>query len=97
VFILILMLTSAVCGFIVGAVIGLVVVALVYRRRFLRGAAFGGFACVLVLGFANSGSISGKGTPWISFINDTTESLSWACPVSSGIAGLLAGIGGRRK
>jgi hypothetical protein len=95
--ILILMLFCAVCGFIVGAVIGLVVVALVYRRRFLRGAVFGGVACVLVLGLAESGSINGKGTPWISFINDTTESLYWACPVSSGIAALLAGIGGRRK
>ena len=62
-----------------------------------RGAAFGGLACVQVLGLAGSGSINGKGRPWISFINDTTESLSWACPVSSAIAGLLAGIGGRRK
>jgi len=80
-----------------GSSLGLVVVALVYGRRFLRGVVFGGVACVLVLGLANSGSINGKGTPWISFINDTTESLSWACPVSSAIAGLLAGIGGRRK
>ena len=94
---LILMLFFAVCGFIVGAAIGLVVVALVYRKRFLRGAVFGGVACVLVLGLAGSGSINGKGTPWISFINDTKESLSWACPVSSAIAGLFAGIGGRRK
>lgn len=95
--IFIVIFVSAVCGFIAGAVIGLVVVALVYRRRFLRGAVFGGLACVLVLGLAGSGSINGKGTPWISFINGTTESLSWACPVSSAIAGLLAGIGGRRK
>ena len=95
-YILIAILFVAVCGFIVGAAIGLVVVALVYRRRFLRGAVFGGVACVLVLGLANSGSINGKGTPWISFINDTTESLSWACPVSSAIAGLLAGIGPRK-
>jgi hypothetical protein len=95
--IFIVMLSSAVCGFIVGAAIGLGVVALVYRRRFLRGAVFGGVACVLVLGLAGSGSINRKGTPWISFINDTSESLSWACPIGSGIAGLLAGIGGRRK
>jgi hypothetical protein len=95
--IFIVIFASAVCGFIVGAVIGLVVVALVYRRRFLRGALFGGLACVLVLGLAGSGSINGKGTPWIRFINDTTESLSWACPISSAIAGLLAGIGRRRK
>ena len=95
--ILILLLFFAACGFIVGAAIGLVVVALVYRRRFLRGAVFDGVACVLVLGLAGSGSINGKGTPWISFINDTTESLSWAFPVGSAIAGLLAGIGGRRN
>jgi len=88
---------SGVCGFIVGSVIGLVVVALVYRTRFLRGAVFGGVACVLVLGLAGSGSINGKGTPWISFINDTSESLYWACPVGSAIAGLLAGIGRGRQ
>jgi hypothetical protein len=93
--ILILLLFVAGCGFIGGAAIGLVVVALVYRRRFLRGAVFGGVACVLVLGLAGSGSINGKGTPWITFINDA--SLAWACPVSSAIAGLLAGIGGRRR
>ena len=28
-------------------------------------------------GLAGFGSINGKGTPWVSFINGTNESLSW--------------------
>jgi len=95
--VLVIIAYGAVCGFVVGAVIGLAVVALVYRRRYLRGAVFGGAACVIVLGLANSGSVNGKGTPWISFINDTAESLEWVCPVSSAVAGLLAGMGARRE
>jgi hypothetical protein len=96
-FVLLIIAYGAVCGFVVGAVIGLAVVAVVYRRRYLRGAVFGGVACVLVLGLANSGSVNGKGTPWISFINDTAESLEWVCPVSSALAGLLAGVGARHE
>jgi hypothetical protein len=96
-FVILLVLVGAAEVFVIGSVIGLTVAALFYRRRFVRGAIFGGSACVLIAALANLGSVTGTVTPWNGFLNDTPQSLWPACVVSGIAGGLVAGMGRRRE
>ncbi len=96
-FVILIVLVGGAEMFVIGSVIGLTVAALFYRRRFVRGAIFGGLACVLIAALANLGSLVGAIMPWNGFLNDTPQSLWPACVVSGIAGGLLAGIGRRRE
>jgi hypothetical protein len=94
--------------FFAGFVVGLGVVALVYRTRFIRGAIFGGIAFVLVSGLAGWADshayfLNGKRVspaPWVEDLrlrnflaeNETVLEVTSSCG-----AALQAGIGGRRR
>lgn len=93
--------------FLIGSVIGLAVVALVYRTRFLRGAIFGGVMFLLASGLAgwadsHAAFMNGRRldrAPWgenLWLRNRIVENETTICVVSTCGAALLAGIRRRR-
>jgi len=91
---------------VLGALIGLGTVALAYRRRFLRGAVFGGIMFVLASGLAgwadsHAAFMNGQRVdvaPWgenLWLRNRIAENETVICVVSACGGGLLAGLKAR--
>jgi hypothetical protein len=92
--------------FVLGALIGLGTVALAYRKRFLRGAIFGGVMFVLASGLAgwadsHAAFMNGRRVdlaPWgenLWMRNRIVENETVICVVSACGAALLAGVKAR--